>query len=99
MKLNGQRYRSTSAQRGAHQMILARQKPPAQSLDCRVKVEKFVRIQQKNGIWEEKWVLCARAPSVEAAKRHAISCGGKHKIIKRGEELVLVYDDLKERLE
>lgn len=78
--------RPTTAQRRAH---LAKEKAPAKSLDCRVKVEKLVG---------EKWILCARAPHLEAAERHATCCGGRHKITRYGEELLLVYDDLTERL-
>ena len=32
----------------------------------------------------DTWVLCARAPSMEAAARHAGACGGTHRAVSRG---------------
>ena len=82
MKANG-------AQRRAHQQLLAKKQPATETVSFRMGVEKQIG---------EKWVLCARAPHLEAAERHAKSCGGTHRVKYRGAERLLVYDPVEDRL-
>jgi hypothetical protein len=81
--------RPNGAQRRAHQQLLVKKQPAAETVSFRIGVEKHIG---------EKWVLCARAPSHEAAERHAKSCGGTHRVKYRGTERILVYDPIEDRL-